>query len=153
MPLLMHLPELKVNQTGEKSLKSGWVFSKKAVRECIKGINNLNICTLCITNNINSLVFRRNTSFEIRTPFSFLPFSGSFPHLHQLKYLAELPKATLFIFRFSFLNYLRVPLSTRPGAEIGRQACLRGMCPIGREGSSPSPGTSWVKSEKRKTKS
>ena len=39
---------------------------------------------------------------------------------------------------FHFLLSLR---PTRPGAEIGRQACLRGMCPIGREGSSPSSGT------------
>ena len=28
-----------------------------------------------------------------------------------------------------------------PGAEIGRQAWLRAMCPYGREGSSPSLGT------------
>jgi hypothetical protein len=28
-----------------------------------------------------------------------------------------------------------------PGAEIGRQACLRGMCSLGRAGSSPAPGT------------
>ena len=71
MPLLMHLPELKVNQTGEKSLKSGIVFSKKAVWECIKGINNLNICALCITNKTNPFVFRRNTSFEtgLLSPF------------------------------------------------------------------------------------
>ena len=29
----------------------------------------------------------------------------------------------------------------RPGAEIGRQAWLRAMCPLGRAGSSPALGT------------
>ena len=29
----------------------------------------------------------------------------------------------------------------RPGAEIGRQAWLRAMCPLGRVGSSPTLGT------------
>lgn len=32
-------------------------------------------------------------------------------------------------------------LKKSPGAEIGRQACLRGMCSLGRAGSSPAPGT------------
>lgn len=34
--------------------------------------------------------------------------------------------------------YLR---SLSPGAETGRQAWLRAMCPYGREGSTPSLGT------------
>ena len=46
--------------------------------------------------------------------------------------------SSFFFFHFSLIF---APLSIRPGAEIGRQACLRGMCPIGCEGSSPSPGT------------
>lgn len=54
---------------------------------------------------------------------------------------AALRHSTLFILHFSLFSYLRVPFRIRPGAEIGRQACLRGMCPIGREGSNPSPGT------------
>ncbi len=48
---------------------------------------------------------------------------------------------SFFVFHSSFFTYIRVPFVTRPGAEIGRQACLRGMCPLGCEGSSPSPGT------------
>ncbi len=39
------------------------------------------------------------------------------------------------------LNLQSLKKNTRPGAEIGRQACLRGMCPYGRAGSSPAPGT------------
>lgn len=42
---------------------------------------------------------------------------------------------------FEILSFRLSSRPTRPGAEIGRQACLRGMCPIGCEGSSPSPGT------------
>ena len=43
-------------------------------------------------------------------------------------------------------SWVRVParslyLSHRPGAEIGRQAWLRAMCPLGRAGSTPALGT------------
>lgn len=36
---------------------------------------------------------------------------------------------------------LYLPPLKRPGAETGRQAWLRAMCPLGREGSTPSLGT------------
>ena len=47
-------------------------------------------------------------------------------------------------------NFLKIPYicatvfktSHCPGAEIGRQAWLRAMCPYGRAGSSPALGTS-----------
>ncbi len=39
----------------------------------------------------------------------------------------------------TFAHPISTPLC--PGAEIGRQAWLRAMCPYGRAGSSPAPGT------------
>ena len=43
-------------------------------------------------------------------------------------------------------SWVRVPAGSHfaligPGAEIGRQAWLRAMCPLGRAGSSPALGT------------
>src|SRR5690554_7155699 len=62
------------------------------------------------------------------------------------------PRSTLFpyttLFRSISIGYLKtilfpifaIPVFC-PGAEIGRQAWLRAMCPLGREGSTPSLGT------------
>ena len=68
-----------------------------------------------------------------------LPLYPIFPTLFILYTSFFIFHSSFFFFHFSLIF---APLSIRPGAEIGRQACLRGMCSLGREGSSPSPGTS-----------
>ena len=45
-----------------------------------------------------------------------------------------------FIISIKYL-YLCHPYTYRPGAGTGRQAWLRAMCPYGRAGSTPAPGT------------